>query len=121
MKQDSRHLRDSGRMAVLPFGAELTSEGGVSFRVWAPLRNRVEVILDNSENESNHKPLAVELRPKSDGYFSGHVPEASAGMAYRYRLDSDSYLYPDPASRFQPQGPHGPSQIIDPTKFPMDR
>ncbi|PYS08023.1 MAG: malto-oligosyltrehalose trehalohydrolase, partial [Acidobacteria bacterium] len=103
--------------ALLPFGAELRSDGAVSFRVWAPRRSRVEAIIGNSDDASNQKNLAIELRPEENGYFSGHVAEATAGMTYRYRLDGDSYPYPDPASRFQPQGPHGPSEIIDPAKF----
>jgi maltooligosyltrehalose trehalohydrolase len=46
------------------------------------------------------------------------VQEARAGALYRFRVDDDTYLYPDPASRFQPQGPHGPSQVVDATRFP---
>jgi maltooligosyltrehalose trehalohydrolase len=75
------------------------------------------VIVRKSDDASNQEPLAVELRPEENGYFSGYVPEAAAGMTYHYQLDGGPYLYPDPASRFQPQGPHGPSEIIDPTKF----
>jgi maltooligosyltrehalose trehalohydrolase len=41
------------------------------------------------------------------------VPSAAEGTLYRYRLD-DADLFPDVASRFQPEGPHGPSQVIDP-------
>ncbi len=55
------------------------------------------------------------LSPEDDGYFSGSVPWALPGMLYRFRLDRGSF--PDPASRFQPEGPHGPSQVIDPTRF----
>ncbi len=36
---------------------------------------------------------------------------------YQFKLDNDDYLYPDPESRFQPQGPHGPSQVVDPAAF----
>ncbi len=43
--------------------------------------------------------------------------EAAAGTLYRFRLDGEKPLYPDPASRFQPRGPHGPSQVIDPNSF----
>ena len=103
--------------AILPFGAELRSDGGVSFRVWAPRRSKVEAIIGNSDNESNQKKLTIDLRPEENGYFSGYVAEATDGMTYRYRLDGDSYFCPDPASRFQPQGPHGPSEIVDPAKF----
>jgi maltooligosyltrehalose trehalohydrolase len=59
----------------------------------------------------------VTLEPEGDGYFSGLVAEAGAGTLYRYRLDDEPELYADPASRFQPEGPHGPSQVIDPDAF----
>ena len=39
------------------------------------------------------------------------------GTRYRFRLDGGDHLYPDPASRFQPDGPHGPSEVIDPPTF----
>jgi maltooligosyltrehalose trehalohydrolase len=45
------------------------------------------------------------------------VGGAGDGSRYRYRLDLDNRLYPDPASRFQPEGPHGPSQVVDPSRF----
>jgi maltooligosyltrehalose trehalohydrolase len=59
----------------------------------------------------------LELTPEEDGYFSGHSPDAAAGMYYRFLLDDDPFPYPDPASRYQPQGVHGPSQIIDSSGF----
>jgi maltooligosyltrehalose trehalohydrolase len=57
------------------------------------------------------------LAPETDGYFSGFVADVSAGHRYRFRLDKDDETYPDPASRFQPEGPHGPSEIVDPSTF----
>jgi maltooligosyltrehalose trehalohydrolase len=55
------------------------------------------------------------LNSEGNGYFSGFVSEATAGSLYRYRLVSGSF--PDPASRFQPDGPHGPSAVVDATQF----
>ncbi len=52
-----------------------------------------------------------------DGYFSGSVASASPGSLYQFKLDNDERLYPDPESRFQPEGPHGPSQVVDPKAF----
>jgi maltooligosyltrehalose trehalohydrolase len=102
----------------LPVGAEVSTagDGGTHFRVWAPKRRRVELIL---EQQDGARAGAFELRPEAaGGYFSAHVTEARAGSLYRFRLDGeDSYLYPDPASRFQPAGPHGPSQVVDPSTF----
>jgi maltooligosyltrehalose trehalohydrolase len=70
----------------------------------------VEVVLESGG--------ATGLAPAPGGYFSGFVPEAAAGALYRYRLDGAPPLYPDPASRFQPDGPHGASEVIDPRAFP---
>ena len=61
-------------------------------------------------------PHSAELFPEGNGYFSGAVPGAAAGTDYRFALD-DAGLFPDPASRFQPEGPHGPSRVIDPSSF----
>ena len=55
-------------------------------------------------------------RAEPGTYFSGYIDAERAGTRYRFRLDG-SQLYPDPASRFQPDGPHGPSQVIDPNAF----
>jgi maltooligosyltrehalose trehalohydrolase len=84
---------------------------GVGFRVWAPKSRSVEVVVEKDP------PLAIPLAAEGDGYFSGMTPEARPGDLYRYRLDGDK-SYPDPASRFQPQGPHGPSQVVNPDEFP---
>ena len=56
------------------------------------------------------------MTKEDDGYWVGVVPEATAGMTYRYRLDGTELL-PDPCSRFQPEGPHGPSLIVDADAF----
>ncbi len=63
----------------------------------------------------NGQGSVVELKAEADGYFSGYVPNIEAGTLYKFRLDSGEF--PDPASRFQPEGPHGPSAIIDPGRF----
>src|SRR5258707_284562 len=96
----------------LPVGAEVLSTGGTHFRVWAPARQRVAVVLEGSAGA-----ISAALEPEGAGYFSGRVASLGAGALYRYRLDDSSKLYPDPASRFQPEGPHGPSQVIDPSRF----
>src|SRR5579872_3639259 len=98
----------------LPVGAELLPRAGVHFRVWAPRRRTVEVVF---EGGPQGKAAPVRLDAEGGGYFSGFAAAAGAGTLYRYRLDGDG-PFPDPASRFQPQGPHGPSQVIDPAAFP---
>src|SRR5207248_5470376 len=57
-------------------------------------------------------PLAAE----SGGYFSGLIDGVGEGARYRLRLDGERVV-PDLASRFQPEGPHGPSQVVDPSTF----
>ena len=94
----------SGRR--LPIGAEIV-RNGVDFRVWAPKGKRVDVLLGDR---------SFAMQRDSDGYFSTVISDAEAGMSYRYRLDGGD-SFPDPASRFQPEGPHGPSMIIDPASF----
>jgi maltooligosyltrehalose trehalohydrolase len=93
----------------LSSGAEITDEG-VHFRVWAPDRRRVAVALEGVPN-------AIALQPDGDGYWSGVARGLGAGARYRFRLDDDDLLLPDPFSRFQPEGPHGPSEVVDPTSF----
>ncbi len=97
----------------LPVGADLLPKGGVHFRVWAPRRKKVDAIFESEGGQA-----VVPLAPEKDGYFSGASMDAGVGSLYRYRLDDGKALYPDPASRFQPQGPHGPSQVVNPTSFP---
>jgi maltooligosyltrehalose trehalohydrolase len=102
----------------LPVGAEVLPGGDVDFRVWAPRRKKVAVVIEAAGRASDDsQSQVVELRQEAGGYFSGSSQAAGDGGLYRFKLDSDDRLYPDPASRFQPEGPHGPSQIIDPNKF----
>ena len=100
---------DLGTWRRLPIGAELAAGGGVHFRVWAPKRNEVAVKL-----ESAGAPRA--LAPEPGGYFAGIVTGATEGTRYRFILDGTDAV-PDPASRFQPEGPHGPSMVVDPLAF----
>ncbi len=95
-----------------PIGAELISPNEAHFRVWAPKARKLEVVLEKGQG-SDSKPLNSE----ADGYFSG-MAEAQAGDRYRFRINDAEKLYPDPASRRQPDGPHGSSAIVDPTTFP---
>src|SRR5262245_33486050 len=106
--RDPRHDR---RLSV---GAEVQSEGGVHFRVWATQPQHVEVVLEGGPGQTpGAAPMMVALEPEGHGHYSGLVAEAGAGTRYRYRLDGGAEGYADPASRFQPDGPHGPSQVID--------
>jgi maltooligosyltrehalose trehalohydrolase len=83
---------------------------GVHVRVWAPDHQMVSVVLEADGRE-------VSLKSENNGYFSGALPGAAAGTRYHFRLDEGPDLSPDPASRFQPEGPHGPSEVVDPQAF----
>ncbi|HEX3582379.1 MAG TPA: malto-oligosyltrehalose trehalohydrolase [Thermoanaerobaculia bacterium] len=82
-------------------GAEAV-DGGVHFRVWAPARTKVAVVIDGRDHP---------LERETSGHFSGVVSSARAGTRYRFRLDGEGETYPDPASRYQPEGPHGASEV----------
>jgi maltooligosyltrehalose trehalohydrolase len=95
----------------LPVGAELQPGGGVHFRVWCPGHDDVAVVVAGDGAE----PLTVRLELEANGYAVAFVEQAAAGDRYRFRLDGE--LLADPASRFQPDGPFGPSQVVDPASF----
>jgi maltooligosyltrehalose trehalohydrolase len=95
----------------LPIGAQ-PDAGGTRFRVWAPAARSVAVVLFEGERAGP----AHRLEQEADGYFSAHLPGVGAGARYMYRID-DKDPRPDPASRFQPAGVHGPSQVVDPAAF----
>src|SRR5213592_3258256 len=97
----------SGMARRFPVGAEV-DDNGVDFRVWAPRRSSVRVVVGDAEH-------ALEREP--DGHFRGLVAAARAGTRYRFRLDDERETFPDPASRSQPEGPHGPSEIVDPSRY----
>ena len=93
-----------------PLGAFPTDDG-VHFRVWAPTVESVTLVLDGDE-----LPAPVALDPQDHGYFEATVDGLQPGTRYRFRIDGDG-PFPDPASRFQPEGVHGPSMVVDPAGF----
>ena len=104
----SSNRRVARRLAV---GAE-PDANGTHFRIWAPTHNQVATVFDNGREEA--------LTAENNGYFSGYLPGATPGQRYRFRLDGEAETFPDPVSRFQPEGPHGPSEIVDPGQFQWD-
>src|SRR4051794_1466182 len=94
----------------LPFGAELRGDS-VRFRLWAPRAVAVSLSLF-LEGASGHE-LPMQAEP--GGWFSLTTDRAGAGTRYRYVLDG--MAVPDPASRFQPDGVHGTSEVIDPNAY----
>src|SRR5262245_46682034 len=70
-------------------GVEANRDGS-HFRVWAPIRSRVEVVVEGGPT--------LDLAAESDGYFSGFAEGIHDGTRYRFRLDGGPALFPDPAS-----------------------
>ena len=91
-------------MPTMPIGAHLVDRG-MKVRVWAPTHDKVTLVLEGRE-----LPLVA-----SDGYHAGFAPGVAAGTRYQFRIGDA--LLPDPASRFQPDGPMGASELIDPDAF----
>ena len=82
------------------FGPLLTDRG-VTFRVWAPAAREVDLVLDRKLSMG-----------KNGGWFVLNVPRAQSGTRYRFEIDGEIQI-PDPASNFQPEDVHGPSEVID--------
>jgi maltooligosyltrehalose trehalohydrolase len=98
-----------------PIGAELLGPHETHFRVWAPKAKHVELVVEGSAAKDAKRAFHP-LHTEESGYFSG-VASVAAGALYRFRVNNGEDFYPDPASRFQPDGPHGSSCVIDPKRF----
>jgi maltooligosyltrehalose trehalohydrolase len=92
-------------------GAEVV-EGGVRYRTWCKHENATVLVVDRQGDVLRR----VALEPEGGGYFSAIDDDGAAGDLYQYQF-GDSQGWPDPASRFQPLGVHGPSQVIDATTY----
>ncbi|WP_404385777.1 malto-oligosyltrehalose trehalohydrolase [Caenispirillum salinarum] len=95
----------------MPFGAELTPDG-CRFRLWAPGVDAVTLCIEGPGPERE-----VHLHDSHDGWFETLEDGVVQGTRYRWKLP-DGLKVPDPVSRFQPEGVHGPSEVIDPMGFP---
>ena len=89
-------------------GAEAQSGGGVHFRVWAP---KARAIIARSSAST------IPLKAENNGYFSAFGADFEPGARYGFQLDDADKLLPDPATRSQPDGPHGLSEVVDPAAF----
>src|SRR5687768_460695 len=89
-----------------PVGACIVP-GGVEYRVWAPDVPSVHCLTEQGGR--------LALIREEEGYFSGIDERGRAGDRYRFELPNG--VVPDPASRYQPCGVEGPSQVIDPNAF----
>ena len=96
----------------MPFGAEVRADGSVRFRLFAPAAARVDLMLDGVGGSASLFPMA----PVGDGFHEIVTPAAGPGSRYRYRIDGGLDV-PDPASRSNPDDPHGPSEVVDPAAY----
>ena len=91
----------------LPFGAELVDGGAAThFRLWAPNAPQVRIRIDRHD---------LEMEPQDGGWFALTTDAARAGS--RYQFLANDLAMPDPASRYQPEDVHGPSEVIDPSRY----
>jgi maltooligosyltrehalose trehalohydrolase len=97
-------------MTLPALGATPIENNGVQFCVWAPACDHVDVKIFGSQTRT------IELSPLPQGYFHAVVDDVPAGTNYVYLLNGETER-PDPASKFQPEGVHGPSQVVDPSTF----
>lgn len=93
----------------MPFGAEVRPGGGVRFQLWAPKASRVDLSVEGMSD-----PIPMKL--DGDGWARLVTDRAGPSTRYRYRIDGGP-LVPDPASSFQPEDVHGPSEVVDPERF----
>jgi maltooligosyltrehalose trehalohydrolase len=91
-------------------GADVVNDG-VRYRTWCKHEGFVSVTIVDRKGDVLRR---VPLDRQSDGYFEGFDTEGAAGDLYQYRF-GDSQGWPDPASRWQPHGVHGPSVVVDPS------
>ena len=99
----------------MPFGATLERDGRAVWRLWAPSARSVELLLLVDQGE----PLAPPAGDAGDGWVQVLRDAVPGGQRYQWRIDGQ-LVVPDPASRWNPMGPHGPSVLIDPTTFAWD-
>ena len=95
----------------LELGACPDGKGHTRFTVWAPRVRRMKVRLFQKKGYEDY-PMPRD----SQGYFQIQVNNAPPGTRYFYLLN-DEKKRPDPVSRYQPEGVHGPSMVIDPNQF----
>ena len=94
-----------------PQGALRQPDGSVVWRVWAPLSPTVSLVTLSSGQRHE-----TAMTPEGGGYFSHWKPQAEEGLRYAFQL-ADGGEYPDPASRWQPDGVHRFSALFFPESY----
>jgi malto-oligosyltrehalose trehalohydrolase len=93
----------------MPFGAQLLDDGRVRFRLWAPKAEKVRLCLEG-------RRTSLSLVKHDNGWFEFTAENVPAGARYKFQID-DGQTVSDPASRFQPEDVHGPSEVVNPGAF----
>ncbi|MDY0104858.1 MAG: malto-oligosyltrehalose trehalohydrolase [Lentimicrobium sp.] len=104
----------TGTRLPIEIGARMIGSDKASFKVWAPYAPKLSVKIFSRKTTQS-----ITLKKERNGYFSGSAENVRNGDRY-YCKFGDGRELPDPVSRFQPEGVHGPSQIIDPLTFLWD-
>jgi malto-oligosyltrehalose trehalohydrolase len=91
----------------MAFGAEVQADGAVRFRLWAPSHREIQIELDGE---------VVAMALVGEGWHELVTHRARADTRYRFVL-ADGLHVPDPASRYQPEDVHGPSEVVDPLAY----
>ncbi|MBV8885857.1 MAG: malto-oligosyltrehalose trehalohydrolase [Chroococcidiopsidaceae cyanobacterium CP_BM_RX_35] len=94
----------------MKIGADYHSSGDCEFTVWAPLLQEVAVQIVAP------KQRLLPMHKDASGYWKAVASDVEPGTLYFYKLEGANDR-PDPASKFQSQGVHGPSQVVDPNAF----
>lgn len=93
----------------MPFGAEARDDGSTRFRLWAPAARSVELWLPDRRQ-------GFAMSRDAAGWAEWVTRDAPPGSRYSFRIDGE-LLVPDPASRYQPDDVHGPSEVVDPSAY----
>ena len=115
MRQSTQATTTEGHFTMaytsLPQGAHLV-QNGVEYTVWAPERKSVDVLVVTTGGAIARK---IPMVRRDEGYFSATDPLGEAGDRYLLCLDNEA-TFPPPVSRYQPEGVHGPGEVIDPRR-----
>jgi malto-oligosyltrehalose trehalohydrolase len=95
----------------MPFGPQRLVDGRIRFRLWAPGQDAPKLQLSDGATD-----YVLPMQARGEGWFDVIMDRVRTGQHYCFRLD-DGLAVPDPASRFQPQDVHGPSELIDPAAY----
>ncbi len=100
------------RFHQMPFGAQPTGEGGARVRLWAPAATQVALVRGGDGPDQGSFPMQA----LDEGWFELELPRVQGRTDYAFSIDGGPVV-PDPASRSNRAGVHGPSSFVDPQSF----